>query len=145
MMMKRCFYSTGIVLTLGLIIASCNKVGAGPEQGLDTEDKSDNTAPVLTVTKPTANQVYISGDSIIIDGKAVDEKVMYKGKVQIKNDATGIVVAESSYETHFLNTLTFHVGYKAVVTTSTDFSAIIEFQDHGYNFVTSTVKVKVNP
>jgi hypothetical protein len=143
--MKRYFYLTGINIAICLIIISCNKVGAGPEQSLDTDDKSDNAAPVLTVTKPTANQVYASGDSIVVDGKAVDEKVMYKGKVQIKNDATGVVVAESPYETHFLNTLTFHVAYKAIVTAPTDFSAIIEFQDHGYNLVTSTIKVKVNP
>jgi len=144
-MMRRYFYLIGVIAVISLIIISCNKVGAGPEQNLDTEDKSDNTAPILTITKPITNQVYISGDSIIVDGKAMDEKVMYKGKVQIKNDATGVVVAESSYETHFLNTLTFHVAYKAIVTASTDFSAIIEFQDHGYNLVSSTIKVKVNP
>ena len=130
---------------VSLIVISCNKVGAGNEKDPDTRDASDNTPPVLTITKPTANQVYLSGDSIVVDGKAVDEKVMYKGKVQIKNDATGVVVAEGEYETHFLNMLNFHVAYKAIVTTSTDFSAIIDFQDHGYNSVMSAIKVKVNP
>ena len=143
--MRRLLYLTGIILFVSFIVISCNKVGAGPEQDLNTIDNSDNTAPVLTIAKPTASQVYLSGDSIVVDGKAVDEKVMYKGKVQIKNEVTGFIVAENYYETHFLNTLSFHVSYKTAVTTSTDFSAILEFQDHGANAVTSTIKVKVNP
>ena len=145
MSMRKFFYCAGAIVSASLIVISCNKVGAGEEQDINTIDNSDNTPPVLTITKPTANQVYISGDSIVVDGKVVDEKVMYKGKVQIKNDVTGFVVAENYYETHFLNTLSFHVAYKAIVTVSTDFSAILEFQDHGANPVTSTIKVKVNP
>jgi len=143
--MRKFLYLTGVIVSVSLIVISCNKVGAGQEEDLNTIDNSDNTPPVLTITRPTANQVYASGDSIVVDGKVVDEKVMYKGKVQIKNDVNGFIVAENYYETHFLNTLNFHVAYKAIVTASTDFSVILEFQDHGANPVTSTIKVKVNP
>lgn len=130
---------------MGLIIISCTKVGAAEEENLDAIDLSDKTPPVLTVAKPTANQVFVSSDSIIAEGKVVDEKVMYRGKVQIKNDVTAAIVAENYFETHFLHTLNYRLAYKAIVTSPTDFSVIIEFQDHGANPVASVVKVKVNP
>ena len=100
---------------------------------------------MITVSKPTANQVYISGDSIIVEGKVTDDKKMYKGKVQIKNDANNFVMAENYYETHFLPAINFRLAYKAEVTVPTDFSILVEFQDHGDNTSTATIKVKVNP
>ena len=127
------------------VIASCSKVGAGEEENLDEIDQSDNVFPVINTTKPTANQVYISGDSIIVEGNVTDDKKMYKGKVQIKNDANGLMVAENYYETHFQQAIGFRLAYKAVVTISTDFSVFLEFQDHGMNTSTATIKVKVNP
>lgn len=143
--MSRFLSSVGVFAMVSLLVMACSKVGVAEEKDPNTIDNSDNTPPVLTIIKPTANQVYANGDSIIVEGKAVDEKVMYKGKVQIKNEATGLIVAEASYETHFLNTMNFRFAYKAVVTVQTDFTAIIDFQDHGANSATSTIKVKVNP
>ena len=75
---------------------------AEEEETLDAIDQNDDIFPVITVSKPTANQVYTSGDSIIVEGKVTDDKIVYKGKVQIKNDANNFVVADSYYETHFL-------------------------------------------
>jgi hypothetical protein len=70
---------------------------------------------------------------------------MYNGKVQIKNDVNGLMVAEGYYETHFLLAISFRLAYKAIVTAPTDFTALVEFQDHGANTSTVTIKVKVNP
>jgi len=131
-----------IVLTL---LISCTKAGTNTTDDPNQVDQSDDIFPVLTVSKPVPNQVFSSGDSVIVEGKATDNKVMYKGKVQLKNDATGLIVAEQYYETHILSTLNFRIAYKAVVTTSTDFTVITEFQDHGLNTVNNTFKVKVNP
>ena len=100
---------------------------------------------MITVSKPTANQVYMSGDSIIVEGKTTDDKIVYKGKVQIKNDASNLVMADSYYESHFLQAINYRLAYKALVTAPTDFSVLIEFQDHGANTSTTTLKVKVNP
>ena len=69
-----------------------------------------------------------------------DDKKLYKGKVEIKNDANSFVMADNYYETHFLQAINFRLAYKAVVTVPTDFSILIEFQDHGAN--TSTVNHK---
>ena len=144
--MKKIFYPGIIVCLAGLLIVSCSKVGSGPgEDNLDAIDQNDNIFPTITVSKPTANQVYASGDSIIVEGKVTDDKKLYKGKVQIKNDANNFVMAEGYYETHFLSVINYRLAYKAVVTVPTDFSILVDFQDHGANTSTATIKVKVNP
>jgi len=124
---------------------SCSKVGGEAEGSLDAIDLDDNVFPVITVSKPGTNQVYISGDSIIVEGKVTDDKKLYKGKVQIKNDADNLVMADSFYETHFLPAMNFRLAYKATVTTPADFSILVEFRDHGDNVSTAMIKVKVNP
>ena len=142
--MKKFFYCI-VIVAAAVCIAACSKVGAEVEDDADEIDQSDNVLPVINAAKPTANQVYRSGDSIIVEGVVTDEKKMYKGKVQIKNDANGLMVAEDYYETHFLQVLNFRLAYKAVVTASTDFSVLLEFQDHGMNTAAATIKVKVDP
>jgi citrate synthase len=54
-------------------------------------------------------------------------------------------MADGDYESHFLQVINFRLAYKAVVTVPTDLNILIEFQDHGANTSTLTIKVKVNP
>ena len=126
-------------------MASCTKVGVGEQENLNMIDEDDDVFPAITVSKPTANQVYISGDSIIVEGTVTDNKIVYKGKVQIKNDVNSLVMADGYYESHFLQAINYRVAYKAVVTVPTDFTILVEFQDHGANTSTTTIKVKVSP
>lgn len=142
--MKRCFYLIGIFVLTNVTMISCSKVGGPGQETLDAIDQNDDVFPTITVSKPTASQVYISGDSIIVEGKVTDDKIVYKGKVQIKNDAN-LVLADSYYESHFLQAINYRLAYKAVVTVPTDFSILVEFQDHGANTSTTIIKVKVNP
>ena len=65
--------------------------------------------------------------------------------MQIKNDANNFVMAEKYFETHYLLEMNYRLAYKAEVASPTDFSILIEFQDHGTNTSTATIKVKVNP
>jgi hypothetical protein len=127
------------------LLAGCSKTAGGDVDDVHVVDENDDIFPVISVTKPVVNQVYSSGDSIIIEGNVSDNKTLYKGKVQLKNDATSAIVAENFYETHFLKTISFRVAGKAVVTSATDFSIITEFEDHGLNKTSQTFKVKVNP
>ena len=143
--MKRIFYVAGMAALITVIVASCNKVGYADEDDPDAIDQNDDIFPVITVSKPTANQVYLSGDSIVVQGKTTDDKIVYKGKVRITNDATSAIVAESFYESHFLTAIDFRLAFKAIVSVPTDFSILVEFQDHGSNTTTATIKVKVNP
>jgi len=143
--MKRGFYFIGVFVLASLIMISCKKGGNEAAGSLDAIDLNDNVFPVITVSKPIANQVYTSGDSIIVEGKVTDDKKLYKGKVQIINDASSFVLADNYYETYFLQVINFRLAYKAVVTVPTDLNILIEFQDHGTNTSTATIKVKVNP
>jgi len=143
--MKKFFYFTGVFLLVSVIMASCGKVGYAQDENPDAIDQNDDIFPVITVSKPTANQVYASGDSIIVEGAVTDNKIVYKGKVQIKNDGNNFVVADNNYESHYLQLINYRLAYKAVVTAPTDFTVLIEFQDHGANVSTTTLKVKVNP
>ena len=139
------FYLAGIFVLAGVIMTSCSKVGSESEQSPYAIDPDDIVFPVITVSKPAVNQVYTSGDSIIVEGKATDDKIVYKGIVQIKNDANNLLLAESYYESHFLQAINFRLAYKAIVTAATDLNILVEFRDHGDNVSSATIKVKVNP
>lgn len=131
-------------LTLFLLIA-CSKTGGGTPDDNHQIDDNDVTPPVITVSKPANNQVYVSGDEIIVEGFATDTKSLYKGKVKITNDSNGLTMKEQFYETHFLQRIDFRIAYKATVTATTDYTVLVEFEDHGLNMVNQTLKVKVNP
>lgn len=144
--MKKLFYYSCLLLSCVMVVMACTKVGGSDTaDDLNTLDQNDDIFPVITTLRPAANQVYVSGDSIVVEGKVTDDKKMYKGKVQIKDDAVGTIVAENFYETHFLSAINFRLAYKALVTSSKDFTVIIEFQDHGGNTASVAIKVKVNP
>lgn len=144
--MKRFLYFIVTLFSAGMLLLACSKVGSATDDGDPNEiDQNDGMFPVITILKPSANQLYRSGDSIVVEGKVTDDKKMYKGKVQIKNDANNFVMAEMHYETHFLLEMNYRLAYKAEVTSPTDFSILIEFQDHGTNTSAATLKVKVSP
>ena len=143
--MRGYLYFIGILVLGSVILISCSKVGGPGEEPVDAIDQNDDVFPTITVSKPMANQVYASGDSIIAEGKVTDDKIVYKGKVQIRNDANNLVMADGYYESHFLQAINFRLAYKAVITAPTDFSILLEFQDHGANTSVTTLKVKVNP
>jgi len=143
-MNMRSFFYFIVIISVVLVITACSKVGTSEEEDINAIDQNDDVFPVINATKPTINQVYRSGDSIIVEGNVTDDKKLYKGKVQIKNDANSSVVAENYYETHFLTAMNFRLAYQAIVNTTTDFTVLVEFQDHGANTSTTTIKVKVN-
>ena len=141
--MKKLFVT--MLTVVCVIVIACSRTGAGDLEDLNAIDQSDDVFPVINTTRPTANQVYISGDSIIVEGKVTDNKKLYKGKVLIRNDANSSTVAENYYETHFLSVMNFRLAYKTYVTATTDYTVLLEFQDHGLNTTTASIKVKVNP
>jgi hypothetical protein len=142
--MKKYFYLIAAATSVTIIFLSCTKVGGGDENP-DAIDQGDKIFPVITMSKPLANQVYTNADSIIVQGKTTDDRVVYNGKVLITNDATNAIVAESHYESHSLNAIDFRVAYKPAVTVPTNFTVFVEFQDHGLNTVSASIKIKVNP
>ena len=82
--MKRFSHLVVIVFSAGLLVLSCSKVGSPIDDGNPNEiDQNDGIFPVITVLKPSTNQLYKSGDSIVVEGKVTDDKKMYKGKEAI--------------------------------------------------------------
>jgi hypothetical protein len=143
--MKKSIAYTGIAGLLLFVFTACTKTGGGNSDNNHQIDDNDLTPPVITVNKPVNNQVYLSGDSIIVEGFATDTKSLYKGKVRITDDANGQTTKEQFYETHFLQRIDFRIAYKATVTATHDYTVLVEFEDHGLNTVNQTLKVKVNP
>ncbi|MEK7224727.1 MAG: hypothetical protein AAB221_03495, partial [Bacteroidota bacterium] len=105
----------------------------------------DTTAPLLDIYTPTANQVFTSGSTITITGRLTDDLGLYRGTIKITNDANGDILKNQAYEIHGLRLYDFSLSYVTSVTTASDYTVTVSFEDHGYNSVTKSVKVKVNP
>jgi hypothetical protein len=135
-----------IVAFVFTLLASCSKTkGSG---GTDDDDHhvdvNDTTYPVIRIDNPLANQVYISGDTIKVEGLITDNS-LYRGKIKITNDINGLLINEQLYETHFFTSFNFSFKHKTSVIVPTDYTITVEYEDHGLNVSTQTRKVKVNP
>ena len=131
-----------------LFIGSCSKGGTAADDhsgGGGNPSPVDVTPPTLDVFTPTANQVFASGNNIDVTGKITDDLGLYRGSIRITKDATGEVVKEQLYEIHYILSYNFNVSYTTSVTTPTDYTVTVFFEDHGLNSATKSVKVKVNP
>jgi hypothetical protein len=132
-----------IVLTAAIL--SCTKSGSSTAKPDDPHviNFKDTVFPVVTIIKPVLNQVFTTGDTIRIEGIVTDTSI-YRGKLKIINDATGAVVKEQEYEIHGLPLYNFNLIYKTTVTTASNYTVTAEWEDHGFNVTTKSVKVKVN-
>jgi len=115
--------------------------GGGPQGGSPT----DTTAPMLDVFTPTANQVFTSGNAINVTGRITDDLGLYRGNIRIKDDATGNILKEQSYEIHYVLSYNFNISYIPTVTTPSDYTVTVFFEDHSYLSASKSVKIKVNP
>jgi len=142
---KLFFYSGISVLTM-LLFFSCSKnTGSSSDDGDHIPvDVNDVTYPVITIDKPLSNQVFVSGDTIKIQGLVTDNS-LYRGNIKIINDVNGLALLDQDYEIHGLPSYNFSRLYKTAVTTTSNYTVSVEFEDHGLNVTTKTVKVKVNP
>jgi hypothetical protein len=126
-------------------ILSCAKGGTAPEKpdGPHVINFKDTVFPVVTIVKPVLNRVFTNGDTIKIEGMVTDTSI-YRGKLKIVNDANGAVVKEQEYEIHGLSLYNFNLTHKIFVSIASNYTVIAEWEDHGFNVTTKSVKVKVN-
>ena len=138
-----------LILLIGftcLVFIACTKVGGTALVDDPTHfDPGDDVFPVIVLNKPSDNQVYANGDSIVVNGYATDNKIVYKGNIKIIDDAIGLAVNEQNFESHIYNRIDFNVAYKADVSKVSTYTIQIEFEDHGLNVTKQELKVKVNP
>lgn len=135
------------ILVTAFFAVSCSKGSAGTDNGDDNHNPnpSDTTAPELTVNTPVASQVFNNGNTISVTGRITDNLGLYRGSIRIVNDADGVVVKEQLYEIHGLPVYNFNLGHIVAVPAASDYTVTVWFEDHGYNGVTKSVKIKVNP
>ncbi len=140
---------TGIIAFFVLaVVFSCSKGSAPEDSGNGNghiNNPSDTIPPVLVINTPTENQVFANGSVIQITGRITDEEGLYRGSVRLTNDANGAMLKEQLYEIHGVRLYNFSVNHTASVTTASDYTVTVRFEDHGYNAVTKSVKIKVNP
>lgn len=133
-------------ISVVIVMTACSKGGVAlteDEQHVQ-QDFTDTTFPVIEILKPSNNQSFTSGDIIKVQGKVTDNG-LYQGSIRIKDDANGAVAKEQSYEIHFYQSYDFSIEYKATVTSATNYTITVQFEDHGSNITSKSVKVKVNP
>jgi hypothetical protein len=137
---------TGIAMLTMLILVSCSKTSGSSSDDGDhiPVDVNDVSYPVIVIDKPLTDQVFVSGDTIKIQGRITDNG-LYRGKIKIINDASGLALLDQAYEIHGLPLYDFSLAYKTSVTSVSNYTVSVEFEDHGLNVTTKTVKVKVNP
>lgn len=138
--MMRLFLLCGAVM---LCCLSCGK-GGTPSDEIHVIDASDFTYPVVEINTPTENQVFTSGSTVSVAGKVTDNS-LYRGTISITNDANGLIVKDQYYEIHYIESYNFSISHAITVTTPTDFTVKVSFEDHGPNVTTRTLKIKVNP
>lgn len=125
------------------IVAACSKGGSPEEDPIHDVNLQDTVFPVVEIFKPVINQAFMNGDTIVVEGKVTDLG-LYRGKIKIVNDANGVVIKEQLYEIHGLPLYNFNVKHKTSVNVVSDYTVTVEFEDHGLNITSKTIKVKVN-
>lgn len=146
--MKTRFQHIFYWILLLTIFVACSKGGTiSDDSGTGPHEvtPSDTIAPVLEITTPTASHVFTSGNTISVTGRITDDLGLYRGSVRITNDANGGLLKEQLYEIHGIKLYDFNVAYPATVTTLSNYTVTVTFEDHGLNETSKSVKVKVNP
>jgi len=143
------------IITAGFFVA-CTSGGVDPNDpngggghggggGGAGSSPQDTTAPVLNIVTPTDNQVFTSGASINVTGNINDDLGLYRGSIRITNDANGQILKEQLYEIHYILAYNFNISYTPLVSSPSDYTVTVSFEDHGLNTTSKSVKIKVNP
>lgn len=127
-----------------VVVMACTK-GTAVDDDLHTINDNDTLAPVLTIHTPIADQQFSNGNTITITGRITDESGLYRGSVKLINDANGETLKQQAYEIHGVKDYSFTVSHTAVVTAVSNYTVVVNFEDHGLNNVNRSVRIKVNP
>jgi len=137
-----------LITICSMYIVSCSKGGAVTDDGSGgnhVPTPSDTTAPVIQISAPVADQVFSNGNTISIAGRVSDDLGLYRGSISVTNDANGVIMKQQLYEIHGLVVYNFNLTYTAAVSIASDYTVTVFFEDHGYNSISKTVKIKLNP
>ncbi|HEV7779755.1 MAG TPA: hypothetical protein VGO58_00735 [Chitinophagaceae bacterium] len=130
-------------------VVACSRggddVSSGGGGGPHVFVPSDTTAPEIIIFTPADNQVFSNGNNISITGRVTDDYGLYRGTIRIVNDANGFMLVNQPYEIHGILLYNFNISHTTSVSTVSNYTVTVSFEDHGLNSTTRSVKVKVNP
>lgn len=134
------------LVSTSIVLLSCSR-GGTPDDGNGPHiiNNDDSIPPVIVIYTPVPDQLFTSGNSINVTGKITDTGGLYRGSIRITNDANGALLKEQLYEIHGFQLYNFNTSYTTSVTTASNYTVTVSFEDHGTNVTTTSVKVKVNP
>lgn len=143
----RRMYNRIMVLFVAAAFLSCSKGGESTDDGSGTHvfTPNDTTPPEIVINTPSAGQVFSNGQVMNITGRITDNYGLYRGSIKVVNDATGNALVNQSYEIHGFLLYNFSLNHTVSVTSASDYTVTVSFEDHGSNVTTKSVKVKVNP
>jgi phosphate-selective porin len=137
-----------LLAALPVLLAACAKGGSTADDdndGVHTPTPTDTTPPVITINAPLANQAFGSGTAINISGNISDDYGLYQGFIKVVNDANGLELVRQPYVIHGIKSYNYNFSYTPSVSSASDYTITVSFEDHGYNVANKSVKVKVNP
>lgn len=106
---------------------------------------TDTIPPSLVISTPVPDQVFQSGSTVTVSGRITDDLGLYRGTIRITQDGTGFLLREQAYEIHGILSYAYSLAQPITVTSATEYTVTVRFEDHGNNAVSRSVKFKVNP
>lgn len=128
-----------LVLSLVLITA-CKK----EEDDHDHVNTTDTEKPVVNISKPTAMQVFYSGDTVRINATATDAS-LHEMVIKITKDSDGSVLFQETPTVHDLTSYTIDTYWKSQVSDHTNATLVILAEDHSSNVGSDTVHIHIMP
>ena len=129
---------------LALLFNACSRGGAAAQEPPIVNNSATNP-PGVEIHTPAINEIFTTGSNVSITGRISDVEGLYRGNIKIVNDANGTVVKDQHYEIHGFLFYNYNLSQVLTVTTATDFTITVSFEDHGLNSTSRSVKIKVNP
>jgi hypothetical protein len=109
-----------------------------------TTNDDDTSTPVISTTLPADNQVYNSGDAVLIKGSMTDNH-LHEGKISIMNNAGGPDLFSKSISIHGQTSYTINESYTPVVAVVVNATVKLEVKDLAGNYVERKIAIRINP
>ncbi len=128
-----------IFFSLVLVFSSCKK-----EDDDHDHSTTDKSKPVVTISSPTAMQVYNSGDTVRIKGLVTDAS-LHELLIRIVKDSDQTELFRATPVVHDMTSYTVDTYWKSSVTDHTNATLIISAEDHSSNIGSDTVRIHIMP
>lgn len=124
-----------------IFIVACKKDTATTT----TTDATDTEKPVVTITSPKADKMYMNGDTIRIQGTATENDELHEMKITLKNTTKDTLLFSETPVVHALKSYTINTMCIAKATAHSDCVLTITASDHSSNVTTVTVPIMLMP